>query len=243
MASLEQVDIAAQKLREAGLDPEAYNLRAMPMSDCGQLISNLLAGRDPNYGIIQKEYSSKGEREFDLEISWIINPNVKDLLLAILKEVPDYFYDVEASSTGKYHPKFSLGRGGLIRHTRCVVHLVHELCGHPMCELDATTKDLLVAAAILHDSVKHGVPQEKYTRGDHPLLVRPLLSKLGEKFSTPEFDELKAALLGLVESHMGPWNKGYRGSKDLMPLPTTEAQMLLHNADYIASRKSWDLFY
>ena len=41
--------------------------------------------------------------------------------------LPDYFFSVSASSTGKYHPSFSLGNGGLLRHTKVVVKIAYEL--------------------------------------------------------------------------------------------------------------------
>ena len=40
---------------------------------------------------------------------------------------PKYFWEIGASSSGKYHPKFSQGVGGLVRHTKAVVMFAEEL--------------------------------------------------------------------------------------------------------------------
>ena len=56
------------------------------------------------------------------ELDLISNHKYRECTREILDElVPDYFYDVPASSTGKYHPWYSLGYGGLVRHTKAVV--------------------------------------------------------------------------------------------------------------------------
>ena len=49
---------------------------------------------------------------FNTEINYIKDKRLRDNLVIILNMLPDYFYEVPASSTGKYHPSFSLGEGG-----------------------------------------------------------------------------------------------------------------------------------
>ena len=41
--------------------------------------------------------------------------------------VPSYFWEIGASASGKYHPPFSQGNGGLVRHTKAVVYFCDEL--------------------------------------------------------------------------------------------------------------------
>ena len=47
--------------------------------------------------------------KFNKEINYIKNDRIKNSLVIMLDKLPDYFYHVPASSTGKYHPSFSLG--------------------------------------------------------------------------------------------------------------------------------------
>ena len=72
--------------------------------------------------------------------------------------LPDYFYEIPASSTGKYHPDFSLGEGGLVRHVKVAVRLAKELLDNP-CIGDKYTnneKDIMIFTLILHDGLKSG---------------------------------------------------------------------------------------
>ena len=41
--------------------------------------------------------------------------------------LPEYFFEVAASSTGKYHPVYALGVGGLVRHTIAAVEIANEM--------------------------------------------------------------------------------------------------------------------
>ena len=58
---------------------------------------------------------------FEKELSYINNPRYKEGAQKLISLLPDYFFEVPASSTGKYHPSFALGSGGLVRHTKVAV--------------------------------------------------------------------------------------------------------------------------
>ena len=64
---------------------------------------------------------------FKKELEYIINVDYKEDLKFLINALPDYFFMVAASSTGKYHPSFSLGEGGLERHTKVAVRIDYEL--------------------------------------------------------------------------------------------------------------------
>ena len=62
------------------------------------------------------------------EIHYIKDFHLQNLVASYLIEyVPDFFWEIGASSTGKYHPAFSQGEGGLVRHTKAVVAFANEL--------------------------------------------------------------------------------------------------------------------
>jgi hypothetical protein len=65
---------------------------------------------------------------FSKEIESIVDDNLRKLAIEIIACADDYFFTIPASSTGKNHPPFSLGEGGLVRHTKCVVYMVECLC-------------------------------------------------------------------------------------------------------------------
>lgn len=48
---------------------------------------------------------------FESEYIYIKNEKYRENLKIMVNLLPDYFFNVPASSTGKYHPSFSLGDG------------------------------------------------------------------------------------------------------------------------------------
>lgn len=138
------------------------------------------------------------------EIDSISNPIIRGLVEKAFDNVDDRFYIEAASTTAKYHPEFSLGEGGLVRHTLAVVHFTKRLiAAHD--ELMPYEKDLLIAAALLHDTCKCGLEFEsQWTVFEHPLLVYRLLEV---KELSGEEAMFWNSINTLVVSHMGQWNK------------------------------------
>ena len=64
---------------------------------------------------------------FKKEINYVKNANRRKDVKTLIELLPDYFFEVPASSTGKYHPEFALGEGGLVRHTKLAVRIAIEL--------------------------------------------------------------------------------------------------------------------
>ena len=152
--------------------------------------------------------------------------------------LPDYFFSVAASSTGKYHPPYALGEGGLVRHTKAAVTIAHELLQLEMYNdvFTPAEKDLIIAALILHDGKKHGDNGSQYTVAEHPLVVADWIA--GDEVLS---DMLPASTLQVlrdaIASHMGQWNTDYKTKKEILPKPQTEIQKFVHLCDYLASRK------
>ena len=59
------------------------------------------------------------------------NDDIKKSVAILIEMLPDYFFHEAASSTGKYHPKYALGDGGLLRHTKAAVRIAYELLNNP----------------------------------------------------------------------------------------------------------------
>lgn len=174
---------------------------------------------------------------FKTEISYIKNKNYIESFKTLIDLIPDYFFEVPASSTGKYHPKFSLGDGGLLRHTKAAVRIAYELLNDPCIGNKYTNdeKDLMLIALTMHDSVKSGIPKEEYTRFDHPLLAAKLIEENKDKLSFTE-EEL-ALIKRVIESHMGPWNTHPYTKEEVLPIPKDKYENFVHMCDYLASRK------
>lgn len=176
------------------------------------------------------------EEIFNKELNYIKSSRIKNACIEMIKLLPDYFFEVPASSTGKYHPDYALGKGGLLRHTKAAVRIGYELLTDP-CIGDKYTedqKDLMLMGLLLHDGLKSGLTQEKYTRFDHPILMADYIMDNEEKLGL-EVEEIE--FLGdIIKTHMGPWTTDYNGV-EVLEKPTTKYQNFVHMCDYLASRK------
>lgn len=171
---------------------------------------------------------------FKNEIENIKNETIKKSCIDILESAPDYFFEIPASSTGKYHPQYALGSGGLIRHTKAVVRFVIHLCNIIPYSTKFTNdeRDLLIVAAIAHDMFKNGATNTKHTVNNHPLLSANNIKKICTKLSENEVTFLYDA----IKCHMGSWSEN-----DCKP--SKEHEYFLHICDYLASRKDIEVLF
>lgn len=170
------------------------------------------------------------------ELGYIKDENYQEVLLNIINLLPEYWFIEPASSTGKYHPEYALGKGGLLRHSKAAMRIGYELLSNP-CIGDKYTdreKDLILMSLLVHDGLKLGLPQEKYTRFDHPILMG--------KFILDKKDEIGLNLEDatfmndVIKTHMGPWTTDYDGN-EVLEKPKTKYQNFVHMCDFLASRK------
>lgn len=173
---------------------------------------------------------------FNKEYTYIKKKKYIDNLKIMVDLLPDYFFNIPASSTGKYHPEFSLGEGGLLRHTKFAVKIAYELYSDEAVTglFNQDEKDLMIFALVLHDGLKSGLEKEEYTRVDHPLLIANYIKENKEKLTLTS-NEIEF-ICNVIESHMGPWNKDYKGN-EVLPKPINKYQKFVHMCDFLASRK------
>lgn len=167
--------------------------------------------------------------------------NVKKFMEQCIETIPEYWYIVPASSTGKYHPNYALGNGGLMRHTIALLRFFDRLVRNTMYGSPFTNRemDLLRVACLMHDSRKSGSDEDfavsKYTKFDHPILAANVVRSIETEYIT---DEEKEMIANAIESHMGQWNVDtYGKSKVELPLPTNKYQKIVHLVDYLAAQK------
>lgn len=173
---------------------------------------------------------------FKKEIEYIKSEKIKKACQEMINLLPDYFFEIPASSTGKYHPEYALGEGGLLRHTKAAVRIAYELLSDP-CIGDKYTqdeKDLMIMALVLHDGLKSGYDHEKYTRFDHPILMADYIMD-NEEVLGLEVEEIEF-LCDVIKTHMGSWTTDYNGV-EVLGKPKTKYQNFVHMCDYLASRK------
>ena len=177
---------------------------------------------------------------FEHELELINNTEIRETTAKVLCHMPEWFMKKGASSTGKYHPQYAQGEGGLYRHTCAAVRIYNDIASLQQYKEVIDNKDWGIAALILHDMCKYGYDDilSKYTKFDHPLLVRKWLEYLQYESAVeniPNNDYIRNVCL-LVESHMGEWNTNSYYPYVILPIPLTANQQLVHLADYLASR-------
>ena len=166
------------------------------------------------------------------------NEDIKRLAIALLDNIPDYIWHVGASSTGKYHPAYSLGEGGLMRHQIAVVRFLNFFFQLEQYNSKFTSRemDLMRVAGLVHDGMKSGTQEQyaksKYTKFDHPILMANKIREYTEYLPGNELE----FIANTISKHMGQWNTD-RKSSVVLPKPNDEYSQLVHLADYLASRK------
>ena len=171
------------------------------------------------------------------EIGDIKDANLKEFAAELIANADDYFFVVPASSSGKYHPPFDLGDGGLVRHTRVVAYIAKSLA-ESYCFSDYDT-DCLIVAALAHDIKKQGRGDTGHTVWEHPELARDYIIETYNKQSFGISEDVIHKIANAVYSHMGKWGNDPRFCKGNtpLPMPVTEFEKALQAADYVASRK------
>lgn len=170
---------------------------------------------------------------FTKELSYIKNDKYKNYLKEIIPLIPEYFFHVGASSTGKYHPAFSNGEGGLLRHTKLAIRIAYELLeNQSLNPFTNDEKDAILVALLLHDSIKYGFEKEEYTRFDHPILASEFVKN--NRFNLS--DESVELISDLIITHMGPWTTNKFGEK-ILDEPVSKLQKFVHMCDYLSSKK------
>ena len=168
---------------------------------------------------------------FTNELNLICDKELRDKAIKAISLIPDYFFVIPSSSSGKYHPAYALGKGGLVRHTKATIQLAVHLCRNKMFMITPDDLDYVIASLLVHDGWKNGLSDTGHTKEEHPLIAA---------------DELKTVLpaecLSAIRSHMGQWNKDKNGrivyyGVDEMPEPSSHIDKYVHLCDYIASRK------
>lgn len=174
---------------------------------------------------------------FEKEINYMEIENIKDFFKKAITLVPNYFFEVPASSSGKFHSSLECGFGGLVYHTRSVAKVANYLVNLQQYKnkLNEVEKDCVICATLLHDCLKHGEENKTgFSVHQHPILASEFIktdSRLDEIVS----DEIRTIIGDAVASHSGEWTTSKR-SKIVLPPPQTLVQELVHLSDYIASR-------
>lgn len=177
---------------------------------------------------------------FNKQLQLIKNDGLRTDVITMLDLTPDYFYRVPASSTGKYHPQFSLGDRGLMRHVKAAVQIAEELLQLDQFRFSDLDKDLIYSGLILHDCLKHGMSYSQYTCFEHPMYMGNYIEEIYKQNKLVTDVQTLNRLILIIKCHMGQWNTS-KMSNVVLPIPITECEQFVHLCDYISSRRFLDV--
>lgn len=167
------------------------------------------------------------------------NDDIKEFAIVLLDNLPKYIWSVPASSTGKNHPAYSLGEGGLMRHQMAVVRFLNFFFELEQYNSKLTSRemDLMRLSGLIHDGRKSGSQEDyeksKYTKFDHPMQMAGVVRSYDGQYLSHEEIELVA---DTISRHMGQWSVDSKTNTQL-PKPNNKFARMVHVADYLASRK------
>lgn len=188
------------------------------------------------------EYTNK----YIIEQLHLENDDMKEFAETVIEAAPVYWKIVPASSTGKYHPNYCLGSGGLIRHTLALIRLLNHTWGIKCMNEKWTSRerDMVRIAGMMHDAFKSGTQADyeknKYTKHEHPIIASNAIMKYKGCGIIPD-DEIET-IATTIETHMGEFVSSPR-SDIVLPEPKNKFQKMLHWADYLASRKDIEVLF
>lgn len=183
------------------------------------------------------EYKVKAFEMVEKYLERISSPEIKEFARNMWRKVPDYFFIIPASVSGKYHAQWSTDKGGLVRHVLMGVQVADDL-SRTFGLTDHET-DLAIAAMLGHDTIKYGLDFDDRYLDVHPYMPRTYFGHyksegyVGDFSKTLDFDTIMSA----IERHMGNIMTGEWTTVGGLR-PETPLQYVVHLADYVASRKT-----
>lgn len=173
---------------------------------------------------------------FDRELDLIEDIDLRNDISLILSKLPEYFWKIPASSTGKYHPKYTLSEGGLIKHTKVAIKIANDLLNLKMFSFSENEKDLIYASLIIHDGLKYGYDYDINSYFKHPLYISEFIMEMLKDNEFQSKREIIIRLAHIVSTHMGQWNTS-KYESTILPLPQDEIDNFVHMCDYLSSRR------
>lgn len=164
------------------------------------------------------------------EISLIQDSSVRDFVSVCLSSIDSAFWSAPMPSDGQERPSDEKLLGGIVLHTKRVTRIVSLMCEAQ--ERSFFERDLMLAAAILHDTTK------AITNGEE-FIYDSMHAYTLDSFALAQSDILELEfihqILRLVRTHLGVW------SPIPETIPVTSLEWSLHLADYISSKMDWVL--
>lgn len=174
----------------------------------------------------------------------IDNYYIRDYCETMITMIPDYIFFIPSASTLKYHNAKQCERCGHLYHILMVGDLLEEIMfslePSLFMTLDSITRDLMRCAVIFHDAFKKDTIEQEHSLHSHPLIAQEFILTVIPENDIRQVD--RVLLSCICASHSGRWTTS-KYSKEILPEPCTTYEWIFHLADYLGSRKQYDMEY
>lgn len=169
----------------------------------------------------------------------ITSEELRHFALYATDKIPEYFWTIPASASGKYHPVTDLGEGGLVRHSLMVARIAIDMLNATNNSNLLNARDEILFACLFHDCCKNGIENSGHTEYTHPLIAGQFLRETKRQYQKDiclgfDSDFIEDVII-LIITHMGKWTTS-KYSNERLPVPMFEDEIFVHQCDYIASR-------
>lgn len=174
------------------------------------------------------------QRILDYVLKSFETQSFKDYFTDMYWLIPDYVFDIPASTSLKYHNKEQCSEHGLIIHILMFQAIVEYIINleYLSSKMTPELRDAYRTIPFLHDSQKTN--GGKYTVSNHPVLAYDFVMNSKVEHDLPNDRKEFVAKLCLI--HSGQWNTEYKSGKEIMPKPDTMWEFIAHMCDYLSSR-------
>lgn len=164
------------------------------------------------------------------EINLIQDSSVRNFVSSCLSNIDSAFWNAPMPSDEQQRPCDELEPGGIVLHTQRVTRIIYLMCEAQ--ERSSFEKDLMLAAAILHDATKAITNNEEFVYDSMHAYTLDSFALSRSEILEPEFIH---QILRLIRTHLGIW------SPVPETIPVTSLEWSLHIADYVSSKMDWVL--
>lgn len=183
---------------------------------------------------------------FQEQLKTFETEDIKQFTVLCLEELPEYFFSVPASSTGRHHNAVDCLECGLVFHTKAAFTILNYILEieklNPVYKFSSRERDLMRCAILLHDGFKQGTQEEYNSTEEHSTqFLHPLFAAkfvLGHKDCGVINRKEISKISSLIASHMGTWNEREDTPDVRLPIPVLPEEKVVHLADYLASREN-----
>lgn len=159
----------------------------------------------------------------------------------MIKQIPDYIFEMPSSTSGKYHNQTQCMPHGQIYHIVMFAEIMNyrlALKGNQEKFKSPAQRDAMRCTPIFHDALKCGLNGSTFSVHDHPMLAGKWVRETIVEHDID--DKIKEAIARMCERHSGEWTTSKK-SKVVLPEPENTMELFVHECDYLSSRNNIDM--